>query len=68
MQCFCIEVGYVYGVKFGNIVGVIVNEVNINLKYIGVIEIYDNFSIVDLFDGMLKEICDIFLGICVVGQ
>lgn len=44
--------------KFGNIVGVIVNEVNINLKYIGVIEIYDNFSMVDFFEGMFKEMCD----------
>lgn len=55
MQCYRIDVGYVYGVKLGNIVGVIVNEGNINLKYIGVIEIYDNFSMVDLFVGMLKE-------------
>lgn len=56
MECFCIEVGKVYGVKFGDIVGVIVNEVGIDSEYIGEINMWGEFFIVDLFEGMLKEL------------
>lgn len=50
-----LEVGYDDGVKPGNIVGAIANEADIESQYIGHIEIYDDYSIVDLPDGMPKE-------------
>jgi len=51
-----VEVGYDDDVKPGNIVGAIANEAEIESQYIGSIEIYDDYSIVDLPDGMPKEI------------
>lgn len=48
MQRYRIEVGQTHGAKPGNIVGAIANEANISSKNIGSIEIYDNFSTVDL--------------------
>ncbi|WP_334048425.1 DEAD/DEAH box helicase [Alteromonas gracilis] len=68
MQRFRIEVGHVHGAKPGNIVGAIANEANINSKHIGAIEIYDNFSTVDLPDGMPKETRDTLQGTRVAGQ
>ncbi|MBJ2128229.1 DEAD/DEAH box helicase [Alteromonas sp. IB21] len=68
MQRFRIEVGHVHGAKPGNIVGAIANEANINSKHIGAIEIYDNFSTVDLPDGMPKETRDTLAGTRVAGQ
>lgn len=68
MQRFRIEVGHVHGAKPGNIVGAIANEANINSKHIGAIEIYDNFSTVDLPEGMPKETRDTLLGTRVAGQ
>ena len=55
MERFRIAVGYAHGVKPGNIVGAIANEAAIDSCYIGHIEIYDNFSTVDLPAGMPKE-------------
>ena len=54
--------------KPGNIVGAIANEANINSKHIGAIEIYDNFSTVDLPEGMPKETRDTLQGTRVAGQ
>ena len=68
MQRFRIEVGHVHGAKPGNIVGAIANEANINSKHIGAIEIYDNFSTVDLPEGMPKETRDTLQGTRVAGQ
>jgi ATP-dependent RNA helicase DeaD len=42
-------------VKPGNIVGAIANEADIESKYIGHIEIFDDFSLVDLPAGMPPE-------------
>lgn len=48
MQRFRLAVGYNDGVKPGNIVGAIANEGNIDSQLIGGIEIYENYSTVDL--------------------
>lgn len=56
MERFRIEVGAADGVKPGNIVGAIANEVGIDSDYIGRIEIYENFSTVDLPEGMPREV------------
>ncbi len=55
MERFRLDVGYEHGVKPSNIVGAVANEAEIESKYIGHIEIYDDFSTVDLPVGMPKE-------------
>jgi ATP-dependent RNA helicase DeaD len=55
MERFRVEVGYTHGVKPGNIVGAIANEADLESRYIGHIEIFDDFSLVDLPAGMPKE-------------
>jgi ATP-dependent RNA helicase DeaD len=67
-QRFRIEVGHVHGVKPGNIVGAIANEANIDSKHIGAIEIYDNFSTVDLPEAMPAETRQTLQGTRVAGQ
>lgn len=56
MERFRIEVGQRQGVSPGNIVGAIANEAGINSRDIGWIGIYDDYSTVDLPEGMPKEI------------
>ncbi len=50
-----VEVGHDDDVKPGNLVGAIANEADIDSCYIGAIDIFDNFSTVDLPAGMPKE-------------
>ena len=68
MERFRIEVGYQHGVKPGNIVGAIANEADIESRYIGHIEIYDDFSTVDLPGDMPKEILHTLRKVWVCGQ
>jgi ATP-dependent RNA helicase DeaD len=56
METFRIEVGHNHQVKPGNIVGAIANEAGIDSAKIGRIEIYDDFSTVDLPQGMPQEV------------
>ena len=58
MVRFRVEVGYQDGVKPGNIVGAIANEADLESKFIGHIEIFDDFSLVDLPDGMPPQVLD----------
>lgn len=67
-QRYRIEVGHAHNVKPGNIVGAIANEANIASKHIGAIEIYDNFSTVDLPEGMPAETQAILQKARVAGQ
>jgi len=55
-ETFRIEVGYEHGGKPGNIVGAIANEAGLDAKHMGRIEIFDDYSLVDLPEGMPKEI------------
>ena len=55
MVRYRLEVGYAHDVKPGNIVGAIANEADIDSCYIGHIEIYDDFTTVDLPEGMPKD-------------
>ena len=68
MQRYRIEVGHTHGAKPGNIVGAIANEANISSKNIGAIEIYDNFSTVDLPKDMPRETQDTLQKTRVAGQ
>ncbi|MET0013469.1 MAG: DEAD/DEAH box helicase [Sedimenticola sp.] len=56
MERFRIEVGHNHEVKPGNIVGAIANEAGLDSQYIGHIRIFDDHSLVDLPEGMPKDI------------
>ncbi|MDG2090507.1 MAG: DEAD/DEAH box helicase [Gammaproteobacteria bacterium] len=56
MQRYRIEVGHEHKVKPGNIIGAIANEAEIESKHIGRINIFEDYSVVDLPEGMPKEI------------
>ncbi len=68
MQRFRIEVGHDHKVKPGNIVGAIANEADIDSKYIGRINIFDDYSFVDLPEGMPKELFNALKKTRVMGQ
>ncbi|MFQ6370652.1 DEAD/DEAH box helicase [Shewanella sp. YIC-542] len=53
---YTLEVGRDHGVGVGNIVGAIANEANIDSRYIGQIQLFDQLSTVDLPAGMPKDI------------
>ena len=56
MMRYRIEVGYNNEVKPGNIVGAIANEGNIDSKFIGRINIDENFTTVDLPDDLSRDV------------
>ncbi|MDH5517827.1 MAG: DEAD/DEAH box helicase [Gammaproteobacteria bacterium] len=56
MMRYRLEVGYNHDVKPGNIVGAIANEGNIDSKYIGRINIDENYSTVDLPDDLSRDV------------
>ncbi|MDH3635588.1 MAG: DEAD/DEAH box helicase [Gammaproteobacteria bacterium] len=68
MDRFRIEVGHQHKVKPGNIVGAIANEADIDSGYIGRIDIFDEYSLVDLPEGMPKELLRILKNVRVAGQ
>jgi ATP-dependent RNA helicase DeaD len=68
MQTFRIEVGHAHGVKPGNIVGAIANEASLDSKYIGRIEIYDDYSTLDLPDSLPNDMLEHLKKVWVAGQ
>ncbi|MEY4641242.1 MAG: hypothetical protein RLZZ227_1236 [Pseudomonadota bacterium] len=58
MERYRIDVGHEHEVRPANIVGAIANEADIDSKHIGKIQIFDDFSLVDLPEGMPTEIFD----------
>jgi ATP-dependent RNA helicase DeaD len=68
MATFRIEVGHQHGVKPGNIVGAIANEADMPAKYMGRIEIYDDYSTIDLPDDMTPELVNHLKTVWVAGQ
>ena len=68
METFRIEVGHAHGVQPGNIVGAIANEADLESRYIGRIDIRDDFSLVDLPEGMPREILEHLKKVRVAGQ
>jgi ATP-dependent RNA helicase DeaD len=68
MRTYRIEVGYQHGVKPGNIVGAIANEGGIDSKNIGRIEIYDDFTVLDMPDTLSREALELMANIRVAGQ
>jgi ATP-dependent RNA helicase DeaD len=68
METFRIEVGHVHGVQPGNIVGAIANEADLESRYIGRIDIRDDYSLVDLPEGMPRELLEHLKRVYVSGQ
>jgi len=68
METFRIEVGHRHGVKPGNIVGAIANEAELESRYIGRIDIRDDFSLIDLPEGMPHELMEHLKRVRVAGQ
>lgn len=68
MRTYRIEVGYQHGVKPGNIVGAIANEGGIDSKNIGRIEIFDDFTVLDMPDTLSREALELMATIRVAGQ
>ena len=56
MELFRIEVGHVHEVQPSNIVGAISNEAGLDAEHIGHIDIRDDFSLIELPEGMPKDI------------
>ena len=68
METYRIEVGYRHGVKPGNIVGAIANEADLESKFIGRIDIHDDYSLLDLPEGMPPELMSHLQRVRVAGQ
>ncbi|EDL58244.1 DEAD/DEAH box helicase [Gimesia maris] len=68
MERFRVQVGRSHGVKPGNIVGAIANEANLDSQYIGRIDIFDEYSTVDLPEGMPRDIFRALKNVWVSGQ
>ncbi|KQZ74414.1 RNA helicase [Rhodanobacter sp. Root561] len=67
-RTYRIEVGHEHGVKPGNIVGAIANEAGLESQYIGRLSIRDHYSLIDLPDGMPKEVFEHLKKVWVVQQ
>ncbi|HTA65060.1 MAG TPA: DbpA RNA binding domain-containing protein, partial [Xanthomonadaceae bacterium] len=68
METFRIELGHTHGVQPGNIVGAIANEADLESRYIGRIEIRDDYSLVDLPVGMSKPLLEHLKRVRIAGQ
>ena len=67
MERYRLAVGASHGVKAGNIVGAIANEIGIDSEFINQVDIQDDFSTVDLPEGMPKAIFNTLRQIRIAG-
>ena len=68
MQTYRIEVGHEHRVKPGNIVGAIANEAELEARYIGRVDIRDDYTLVDLPEGMPPELLQFLQNVRVAGR
>jgi ATP-dependent RNA helicase DeaD len=68
MQRYWVGVGYDHGLKPGNLVGAIANEADLESAFIGHIEIFEQYSVVDLPDGMPEPAMAVLRKARVCGQ
>ena len=68
MQTYLVQVGHRDGVKPANLVGAIANEAGLESKHIGRIEIEQEYSLVDLPEGMPSETLKHLKSVWVSGQ
>jgi ATP-dependent RNA helicase DeaD len=67
-ETFRVEVGRIHGVKPGNLVGAIVNEIGLSPSQIGHIRIENDFSTVDLPSGMPRDLFKVIGRAWVLGR
>lgn len=68
MRTFRLAVGREHGVEPKHIVGAIANEIGLDSEFIQGIQIRDNFTLLDLPDGMPKEVMQHLKKVRVCGQ
>ncbi len=68
METYRVEVGHDHGVKPGNLVGAIANEAALDSKHIGRIDIHDDYTLVDLPQGMPEDTLKHLKSVWVAGQ
>ena len=68
MECFRLEVGHKHSVKIKNIVGAIANESGLESRYIGRVNIFDDYSEINLPEGMPKDVFKDLKKVWVSGQ
>lgn len=68
MERYRVEVGHNHGIKPGNLVGAISNEAGVDAKLIGRIDLFDDYSLLDLPEGMPKPIFKHLKTVWVCGQ
>jgi ATP-dependent RNA helicase DeaD len=68
METFRVEVGKVHGVKPGNLVGAVANEIGLDSQLIGPIRIHHDFSTIDLPSGMPRDAFKVLGRAWVVGR
>lgn len=68
MQRYMVNVGYDDGLRPGNLVGAVANEADLESRYIGHIEILENFSVIDLPAGMPEATMAVLKKARVCGQ
>ncbi len=68
LEMYRVEVGHSNGVQPGNLVGAITNEAGLASSNIGRIEIYDDYSTVELPEGMPKEVFRLLKKVWVSGR
>ncbi|HET7931757.1 MAG TPA: helicase-related protein, partial [Rhodanobacteraceae bacterium] len=67
-QTYRIEVGHAHGAQPKHIIGAIANEGDIDSRYIGRLTIRDDYSLIDLPEGMPNELLAHFKKVRVVGR
>jgi ATP-dependent RNA helicase DeaD len=68
VELFRVEVGRSHGVQPGNLVGAIANEAGVASANIGRIEILDEYSTIELPEGMPKDIFKLLKKVWVSGR
>ena len=68
MERYRVEVGKRLKTKPGNIVGAIANEAGIDADFIGKIKIYDDYSTVDLPEGISEDMLRMLKKVRVSGE
>ena len=68
METFRIEVGHAHQVKPANIVGAIANETGLESRFIGRIEIFDEYSTVDMLAGMPPKVFQTLKQVKIAGR
>ena len=68
LELYRVEVGHSNGVQPGNLVGAIANEAGLASSNIGRIEIFDEYSTIELPEGMPKEVFRLLKKVWVSGR